>query len=285
VPLEAISQGTGSVLCWIGTLLERLSEAGSGGAALVLIDEIDAHMHPKWQQLFVSAFREQFQDVQVIATTHSPLLVGSLKPEEIWLVHRAPLRSEIYGMAHLETSDDGAQREIVVLGPEDDPDEGEPAVPREERRYRLPAGAEALVQEGEVVEEREPLTTEKFVVAERIPFWPEGLRTDQILTSPLFNLETTRDPDTKALMSEYSRLVALEEPSEDDQKNLANIADRLQIRLATPQEQATARMAFGIIQDFANQRLQSLPPEERRQVLAEVKTQLMETVTGSRRPE
>src|SRR5947208_3800527 len=98
----------------IVTLLESLSEAGSGGAALVLIDEIDAHMHPKWQQLFVSAFRDRFKKVQVIATTHSPLLVGSLKPEEIWLVYRAPLSSEIYGMVHLEKADEGARREIVI---------------------------------------------------------------------------------------------------------------------------------------------------------------------------
>src|SRR5262249_6372314 len=48
VPLEAVSQGTGSVMAWIGTLLERLSEVGNNseptkGAALVLIDELDAH--------------------------------------------------------------------------------------------------------------------------------------------------------------------------------------------------------------------------------------------------
>jgi predicted ATPase len=285
VPLEAISQGTGSVLCWIGTLLERLSEAGSEGAALVLIDEIDAHMHPKWQQLFVGAFRDQFKEVQVIATTHSPLLVGSLKPEEIWLVHRAPLRSEIYGVVHLETTDEGAGQEIVILGPEDDPDEGQPPAPREERRYRLPVGAELLVKEGEVVEDREPLTTKRVVVAERMPFGPEGFRVDQILTSPLFNLETTRDPDTSALMNEYSRLVAFENPTEDDRRALARVAGQLQIRVATPQEQETARLAFGLIQDFANERLRSLPPEERQKVLAEVKVQMTESITGSWRPE
>jgi predicted ATP-binding protein involved in virulence len=93
VPLEAISQGTGSVMCWIGTLLQRLHETGndrnqSQKSVLVLIDELDAHMHPKWQQMFVDAFRNEFRNVQIIATTHSPLLVGSLKPEEIWLVRR-----------------------------------------------------------------------------------------------------------------------------------------------------------------------------------------------------
>lgn len=88
VPLEAVSQGTGSVMCWIGTLLERLAETGSArdpreNPALVLIDELDAHMHPKWQQSFVAAFSDQFEKVQIIATTHSPLIVGGMPARQV----------------------------------------------------------------------------------------------------------------------------------------------------------------------------------------------------------
>ncbi len=54
-----------------------------GQPALVLIDELDAHMHPEWQQLLVSTLREKFPRLQVLATTHSPLVVLNMKPGEI----------------------------------------------------------------------------------------------------------------------------------------------------------------------------------------------------------
>ena len=289
VPLEAISQGTGSVMCWIGTLLERLSEAGNPeepkqSVGLVLIDEIDAHMHPKWQQLFVEAFRGQFKTVQVIATTHSPLIVGSLTPREIWLVHRAPLKSEIYGVVQLRKADDGTQ-EIGIFGPEDDLEDGQVGEKREERKYRVPASVELLVKNGDVVEERGPLTKTMMVVAERVAAGQEGWRADQILTGPLFNLETTRDPKTRDLMSAYTRLTTLESPTEDQKKELAEVAAELHVRTASPQEKEAARMAYSLIHEFANERLKSLPPERRQEVLDEVKVQLTEAITGSRRPE
>jgi hypothetical protein len=81
VPLEQLSQGIGSALCWVGTLLQRMYEIYHESKhpqlepALVLIDELDAHMHPEWQQLLVTTMRTSFPQLQVIATTHSPLIV------------------------------------------------------------------------------------------------------------------------------------------------------------------------------------------------------------------
>jgi hypothetical protein len=290
VPLEAISQGTGSVMCWIGTLLERLSETGNArnsgeSSALVLIDELDAHMHPKWQQMFVEAFRHEFKSVQIIATTHSPLLVGSLTAEEIWLVHRAPLKSEIYGVAQLKEGTDGV-REIVILGPEDDPEDGQPSTPREERRYLVSSTEALVVDDGEIVEKGEALTKGDIrVEAERIKMKEPGWRIDQILTSPLFELETTRDPETARMLSEYTRLTALEKRSEADNQRLSEIAENLQIRLPTPGETKTARMAYDLISSFATKSLSDLSEQTRTEVLTEVKAQLTESITGSRRPE
>jgi predicted ATP-binding protein involved in virulence len=48
------------------------------GPALVLIDEIDAHMHPAWQRTIAPTLKELFPDLQVLATTHSPMIVGTL---------------------------------------------------------------------------------------------------------------------------------------------------------------------------------------------------------------
>lgn len=51
--------------------------------AVVLIDEIEAHLHPRWQRSVVPLLREVFPMCQFIATTHSPLVVGSAEPGEV----------------------------------------------------------------------------------------------------------------------------------------------------------------------------------------------------------
>jgi predicted ATP-binding protein involved in virulence len=50
---------------------------------VVLIDEIDMHLHPKWQQCVVNDLKTAFPEIQFIATTHSPFIVQSLKAEEL----------------------------------------------------------------------------------------------------------------------------------------------------------------------------------------------------------
>jgi predicted ATP-binding protein involved in virulence len=53
---------------------------------LVLIDEIDLHLHPKWQRQIVTALKKIFPQIQFFATTHSPQVIGECKPEEIVLL-------------------------------------------------------------------------------------------------------------------------------------------------------------------------------------------------------
>ena len=43
---------------------------------LVLIDEIDLHLHPKWQRQIVPALKRIFPKIQFFATTHSPQVIG-----------------------------------------------------------------------------------------------------------------------------------------------------------------------------------------------------------------
>ena len=50
---------------------------------IVLIDEIDMHLHPKWQQKIVADLKTAFPNLQFIATTHSPFIVQSLNADEI----------------------------------------------------------------------------------------------------------------------------------------------------------------------------------------------------------
>ena len=56
-------------------------------SGLVLIDEIDVHLHPKWQRQVVNDLKTTFPSIQFVCTTHSPQVIGQLQSEEIRLLH------------------------------------------------------------------------------------------------------------------------------------------------------------------------------------------------------
>ncbi len=89
VPATWLSQGYQSVVSWIADLvgwfyfehqkpvpLEEME-------GLVLIDEIDLHLHPAWQEKLIPAVRRVFPRLQFVVTTHSSMVLTGLKPEEI----------------------------------------------------------------------------------------------------------------------------------------------------------------------------------------------------------
>jgi predicted ATP-binding protein involved in virulence len=86
-----LSAGQRIMLTLIGDLVRRVVKLNPdlGENALletpgvVLIDELDLHLHPKWQRRVVHDLKETFPSVQFIATTHSPQLIGEALPEEI----------------------------------------------------------------------------------------------------------------------------------------------------------------------------------------------------------
>lgn len=51
---------------------------------IVLIDEIDMHLHPNWQRRIIDDLKNAFPNIQFVATTHSPFITQSLKSDEIW---------------------------------------------------------------------------------------------------------------------------------------------------------------------------------------------------------
>lgn len=85
----ALSHGFQSTFAWIADLvghilLEADWELGSEEMeGLVLIDEIDLYLHPRWQTTFICALRRVFPRIQFIATTHSPVVLAGLEPSEI----------------------------------------------------------------------------------------------------------------------------------------------------------------------------------------------------------
>jgi len=58
-------------------------DAALKSPGIVLIDELDLHLHPKWQRSIVSKLKETFPNIQFITTTHSPFIVQSLKNNEL----------------------------------------------------------------------------------------------------------------------------------------------------------------------------------------------------------
>jgi predicted ATP-binding protein involved in virulence len=50
---------------------------------IILIDELDLHLHPNWQRRIVNDLKNAFPKIQFVATTHSPFIVQSLRTEEL----------------------------------------------------------------------------------------------------------------------------------------------------------------------------------------------------------
>jgi len=53
---------------------------------VVLIDELDVHLHPKWQRRVASDLKSTFPSIQFVCTSHSPQVIGEVKPEEVRLL-------------------------------------------------------------------------------------------------------------------------------------------------------------------------------------------------------
>ncbi|HWI64964.1 MAG TPA: AAA family ATPase [Symbiobacteriaceae bacterium] len=140
---------------------------------IVLIDEVDAHLHPKWQQEIGSYLRRTFPRVQFIVASHSPFVAQAATEGGLYSLRRA---------------DDASS--VVV----------------------------------------EPLRS------------VQGMAAEEILLSPAFGLETTRDPETETLLAEHSRLRALRARrplAADEEARLVELSQRLESVLAL--EQAYAR--------------------------------------------
>lgn len=93
---EHLSSGLRSLIAMLGDMMLRMFEqqpkivdpAELGG--IVLIDEIDIHLHPKWQKKVPEILSNNFPRIQFIVTTHSPIpLLGAPKKSRIYVVRRS----------------------------------------------------------------------------------------------------------------------------------------------------------------------------------------------------
>jgi len=91
VPFDNLSDGFRNMVAMVADIAHRASRLnphlGADAPALtrgiVLIDEIDLHLHPRWQRRVVHDLKTAFPALQFIATTHSPFILQSLSPGEV----------------------------------------------------------------------------------------------------------------------------------------------------------------------------------------------------------
>jgi len=88
IPIERLSDGYRGTLAWVGDLIRRLFDAYPDSdnplheRGVVLVDEIDLHLHPQWQRSIVGDIRKLFPNLQFIVTTHSPFIAQGLQPKD-----------------------------------------------------------------------------------------------------------------------------------------------------------------------------------------------------------
>ena len=174
---------------------------------VVLVDEIGAHLHPRWQMRVVEGFRQAFPLVQFVATTHDPLTLRGLRGKREVVVLRQTSKGQIY-----------------ALPPEEVP----------------------------------PVTR---------------LRVDELLTSEVFSLSSSLDPQLERDYNRYYELLLLEEPGPAAREEMATLKRKLDEfrQLGVTWRE---RLALEEADKYLAQEREKADPAERRELLAATKLKL-----------
>lgn len=101
VRFEELGFGYQTTLTWLVDFCKRMFELYPDadnplhGEAVVLVDEIDLHLHPKWQRDLVPTLSKIFPNVQFIVTTHSPHVLQSMEDVNLYVLRRNAESGEI----------------------------------------------------------------------------------------------------------------------------------------------------------------------------------------------
>jgi predicted ATPase len=94
IPMRRLSLGYRTMIAWMVDLASRLCERYPNSKdplaepAVVLIDEIDLHLHPSWQRALLKHLTERFPNTQFIVTAHSPLVIQAAPEARIVVLRR-----------------------------------------------------------------------------------------------------------------------------------------------------------------------------------------------------
>ena len=84
-----LSDGIRTTIGWLGDFMMRQDQASSGNdvkrweEGILLLDEIDIYLHPRWQRTLLPAMRKALPGVQIIASSHSPFVISSCRDARI----------------------------------------------------------------------------------------------------------------------------------------------------------------------------------------------------------
>ena len=120
VPVLHLSDGERGVLAMVLDLTRRLAQANptmqdpaAEAEAVVLVDEIELHLHPGWQRRIVGNLTETFPKCQFIATTHSPQVIGEVAHDRIQII----TNGEVYSPTHSFGVDSSRVLEEIMDAP------------------------------------------------------------------------------------------------------------------------------------------------------------------------
>lgn len=93
-----LSQGEKSLMALVGDIARRLAMLNPSlgnplrGDGIVLIDEVDLHLHPSWQRSLCERLIKTFPNCQFILTTHSPLMISDYKDVLVYSLHNGEVK-------------------------------------------------------------------------------------------------------------------------------------------------------------------------------------------------
>ncbi|MCF5826040.1 AAA family ATPase, partial [Pseudomonas syringae] len=104
--VSQLSQGEKSMMALVGDIARRLAmmnpalENPLHGNGIVLIDEVDLHLHPKWQRSLIAQLTTTFPNCQFLLTTHSPLVISDSKDVLVYVMDDGELSEpdSLYGL-------------------------------------------------------------------------------------------------------------------------------------------------------------------------------------------
>ena len=118
--VDQLSDGEKCLFALVGDLSRRLAIANPtkedplNGDGVVLVDEIDLHLHPSWQRLIVSRLQDTFPNCQFVLSTHSPQVFGEVDPE---CIHLLNVGSDGNLSAYRPTQSFGLESSAILEGP------------------------------------------------------------------------------------------------------------------------------------------------------------------------
>ncbi|HDR4872019.1 TPA: AAA family ATPase [Bacillus cereus] len=107
VELDRLSTGFRSVIALTTDIMMTMKEFwkdSKDAQGIVLLDEIDAHLHPRWKLQIVNKLRDTFPRIQFFTTSHDPLCLRGLKKHEVAVLRRAN-NNKITVKLHLPNAD------------------------------------------------------------------------------------------------------------------------------------------------------------------------------------